>query len=197
VSLEIQLSHIIATICSRSWCFLSVIFICYFKRSIDLFLSAPSVNVWFSVTTLSHTGFSVPVMLCAVWRHAHAILLLPASTVDTWQCCRLEGLASYTFVPVGSSFKPCCYILPSLACHQFVQYYSGTGCSSRYRVFQEPVIRQYSHSPNSITIKLSTIQYEFLQQVAWISRAIVLCLTPHCWSRCTVQTLNSWHAYFH
>jgi len=196
VSLEIQLWRIIAIICSRSWCFLSIKFICYFKRRVDLFLSAPSLNVWVSVTTVSHTGLSVPVMLCAVWRHEHAILLLPASTVDTWQCCRLEGLASFTFVPVGSSFKPSCYILPPLACHQFVQYYIGTGCSSRYRVFQEPVIRQYSYSPTFISSKLSPIQYAFLQQVTRISRAIILCLTPHCWPRATIQTFNSWHAYF-
>jgi hypothetical protein len=164
---------------------------------VDLFLPTHFVYVWVPVAAVSYTGLSVPVMLYAVWRHAHEVLLLPASAVDTWQCCRLEGLASFTFVPVGSSFEPRCYILPPLACHQFVQYYIGTGCSSRYRVFQEPVIRQYSYSPTFISSELSPIQYEFLQQVTWINRAIILCLTPHCCPRCTAQAFNSWHTYFH
>lgn len=197
MSLELQLWHIIAIICSKFWWLISVKFVCYFTRRVDSFLPTHSVDVWVSVATVSYSRTSVPVTLCVVWRHTHEILLLPASTVVTWQCYRLEGLASFTFVPVGSSFEPPCYILPPLACHQFVQYYIGTGCSSRYRVFQEQVIRQYSYSPTFISSELSPIQFEFLRQVTWINRAIILCLTPHCWPRCNVQTFNSWHAYFH
>jgi len=128
VPLELQCWHIITIICSKFWWILSIESICYFTRRVDPFLPTPSVNVQVSVATVSYTWLSVPVILCVVWRHAHEILLLPASTVDTWQCYRLEGLASFTFVPVGSSFQPRCYILPPLACHHFVQYYIGTGC---------------------------------------------------------------------